>query len=105
MPLGCDEQWLDLFDLQHRWRDFPHARGIYPVRFGQVSKLAVVLRHPATATLHGKSCLLQVLAECPSRRVDCSGIFEWRFGLGLDLLAEIGFLCQEYGNILGALAL
>lgn len=86
MPVSGDEQWLDLADLQQRWCARPHACGIEPVCFGQVSDRAIVLGHSAAAALDGEPCLLQTLDECPPRSIYSGCILEWGFGLILDAL-------------------
>jgi hypothetical protein len=103
MPLGGNEQWFDLADLEQCRGAHSYAGRVTPVRFGQVAADAVILRPAAAATLHREPGSDHSLEEDPACRIDSRCVLKGGFGLSQDTLEEIRLVCQEDDNILSPL--
>src|SRR5260370_33305827 len=82
MSGGGDEQWHDPFDSKLLRRTLPDTGSIQPMRLGQVSPAAVVLRQPTRPTLNWQAQGLELLVKLPARGIDGSCIFDGSPGLG-----------------------
>ena len=86
---------MDARHMQYSRRASSHTHRVQPVGFGQASLRPIELGEPTTAALYRQATLLQPLKQGPPRRVDRCDIFEWGFGLSLDLLQTLQVLRQR----------
>src|SRR5579884_870555 len=88
-----------------RWRALAHTGRIQPMRLGQSSAYAIVLRQASTASFDGYPEGFEPLVERPTRRIDRCRIFERGFHLCQDTGQACGIVMQKLADLLLALAL
>jgi hypothetical protein len=92
MPICRDEQRHNSLKMDLLRRTGPHTDGIMPMGLLQAPCDTVAFGSASSCALDGQSQGLQPLIQEPAGTINCCCVLEWRFGLGQDMLQQIGLL-------------